>query len=105
MMNMQNIRLVETISNFEVVENGVSNSRKSVDSVRSRMFELTDSKDVIHENIKKQALIAERFVLTTESVTIMVKAVDQKMIELEETAVKLETISNGLCSGLDVFKC
>lgn len=105
MMNMQSIRLGETISNFAIVESGVLNSRNSVDSVRNRMFDLTNSKDVIHENVKKQALIAERFTLTTERVTEMVKSVDQRMKELEETAVGLESISNGLCSGLDVFKC
>lgn len=105
MMNMQSMRLGETISNFEIVEDGVDNSIKSVDSVRNRMFELTNSKDVIHQNIKNQALIADRFVLTTESVTSMVKTMQERMKDLEQTAVELESISNGLCSGLDIFKC
>lgn len=104
MMNMQSGRLAETITNFEVVEQGVTDSRKSVDIVRQHMGELTNSKDVVLENVHKQATIAERFVNTTESVTDMVKAVDERMKELEKTAEELEVVSNEMNSGLDVFK-
>lgn len=104
MMNMQSGRLSETITNFEIVEQGVTDSRKSVDIVRKHMGELTNSKDVVLENVHKQATIAEQFVNTTESVTDMVRAVDERMKELEKTAEELEVVSNEMNSDLEVFK-
>lgn len=105
MMNVQSGHLGETISNFEIVEQGITNSTKSVGSVRNHMDELTVSKDVIFDNIKNQAIIAERFVQMTENVTDMVKSVDERMMDLVKTAQALESISDSMCSGLDVFKC
>lgn len=105
MMNIQSSHLERTISNFVVVEQGVTNSSKSVVSVKNHMDELTMSKDVIYNNINEQAIIAERFVGMTKNVTDMLKLVDDRMTDLEKTAMTLESISDRLCTGLDVFKC
>ena len=104
MMTEQNGRLEETITNYNIVEDGVEHSARSVTEVRGRMDELTESKNAILENIRKQATIAERFVATTENVTEMVRGVDERMKGLEQTADGLEDIANDICAGLDVFK-
>lgn len=103
-MQEQSNRLQATLSNFTIMEQGVKSSGQSVDSVKGHMEEITDSKDIILENIKTQASIAERFVVTTERVSEKVKSIDARMRELERTADHLEEISNKLCQGLDVFK-
>lgn len=105
MMNNQSSHLGEVISNFEIVEEGVTKSRKSVGSVKNHMDELNMSKDVIFDNINNQAIIAEKFVRMTGNVTDMVKSVDDRMTDLVNTAENLESISDKMCSGLDVFKC
>lgn len=105
MMNIQSSYLGETISNYEIVEQEVTNSSKSVGSVKNHMDELTMSKNVIYNNVKEQAIIAGRFVQMSENVTDMLKSVDDRMTDLEKTAESLESISDRMCSGLDVFKC
>ena len=105
MMDVQSCRLDETISNFEVVEQGVIESTASVDSVKKYMDKLEESKDVILQNVHEQTSIAERFVETTENVTLMVKSVDQRMEELEKTAEELRSISNEMCVSWENFNC
>ena len=105
MMNEQSGRLKETIANFEIVEDGVTNSKKSVEFVKKHMDELTKSKDTVLDNVHRQAEIAERFVENTESVTNMVRNVDERMEKLDTTATQLKEISDKMCSELSIFNC
>ncbi len=103
-MQKQSACLEETLANVQVVEQGVDSSRTSVISVKGHMEGITDAKEIILENIKNQAAIADKFVVTMEKVTEKVSEIDVRMRELEQTADSLDVISAGLCSGLDIFK-
>lgn len=102
-MEGQNNRLDQTISNFDIVEDGVDKSSKSVSAVKRHMEKITSAKDVILENIKKQSIIAEQFVSSTESVTEMVQDIDEQMNDLQKRAREIDEISNGLSEGLEMF--
>ncbi|MDD6155660.1 MAG: methyl-accepting chemotaxis protein [Lachnospiraceae bacterium] len=103
-MQEQSNRLQVTLANFSIMEHGVDSFRHSADSVKGHMEGIAESKDVILENIKNQADIAETFVIATEKVSEKVKVIDMRMGELERMADHLEEISGKLCQGLDVFK-
>ena len=105
MMNDQSGKLKETIANFEIVEDGVTSSKKSVEIVKKHMDELAKSKDTVLDNVHRQAEIAERFVENTESVTDMVRIVDERMEKLDGTALQLKEISDKMCCELSVFNC
>ena len=105
MMNDQRGKLKETIANFEIVEDGVTSSKKSVEIVKKHMDELAKSKDTVLDNVHRQAEIAERFVENTESVTDMVRIVDERMEKLDGTALQLKEISDKMCCELSVFNC
>lgn len=103
-MDSQNIKLNESLVNFEAVAKGVVSSRDSVEKITGRMTELDRSKEAVLVRVKNLSDIANQFVNGTEVMIETASDMDARMKNLEGTAKKLEGISGNLNDGLDVFK-
>jgi methyl-accepting chemotaxis protein len=103
-MVYQSCSIKETMENFSYMKKGVEDSNISVQHITEKMAELDQSKNIILDKVKGLSDISDHFAMATEVMSDTVKSIDKRMKELEETANKLEDISQELCNGLDIFK-
>lgn len=103
-MDCQSERLRESMNNFSYVKQGVEDSMLSVQHITEKMAELDKSKNIVLNKVCDISNISDHFEVATEAMGATVKTIDKRMKELEETAHKLEDISQELCNGLDIFE-
>lgn len=104
-MDGQSVRINESMKYFALVEKGVENSKKSVRSISERVEELTQSKEAVLGKVRNLSDISDKLTDATGRMNVTANSVNQRMRELEETANHLDEVSEGLCSGLDMFRC
>lgn len=103
-MNTQSLRMNETMENFSYVAGGVESSLSNVQNINERMDELDHAKELVLEKVRILSDISNKFVSATEGMTHTTGTMDSKMKDLRGTAKQLDHISEGLSSGLVVFK-
>jgi methyl-accepting chemotaxis protein len=102
-MESQSDRLRESMDHFSLLKSGVQESILSVQNITTKMAELDNSKNIVLDKVKGLSDISDHFAVATEVMNVTVKSIDKRMKELEETAYKLEDISQELNNGLDIF--
>lgn len=104
-MNGQSGRIDESMEHFASLEKEVESSKQSVHGMNEKMKGLETSKETVLEKVRDLSAISEMLANATERMIDTTNAVNRRMTELEETADHLEEVSEGLCSGLDMFHC
>ena len=103
-MDSQNEKLTESMSNFEAVARGVESSQEVVGRISQRVEELHQAKEGVLACVAALSEVAEKLVESTGPIADTAGEMENRMRFLEDTAKKLEAVSEKLNSGLDIFK-
>lgn len=103
-MDTQAGKMQETVEKFASVAQGVESSLTNVESVNSSMETLDAAKESVLDRVKRLSDISNQFVAAADDMMENTNHMNERMRQLEETANRLEEISEGLCDGLDNFK-
>lgn len=103
-VDSQNEKLTESMSNFEAVARGVESSQEVVGRISQRVEELHQAKESVLACVTVLSEVAEKLVESTGPIADTAGEMENRMRFLEDTAKKLEAVSEKLNSGLDIFK-
>lgn len=103
-MDTQAGKMQETVEKFASVAQGVESSLTNVESVNSSMETLDAAKESVLDRVKRLSDISNQFVAAADDMMENTNHMNERMRQLEETASRLEEISEGLSDGLDNFK-
>lgn len=103
-VDSQNQKLTESMTNFEAVAKGVESSQAVVERISQRVEELHQAKEGVLACVTALSEVSEKLVESTGPIADTAGEMESRMRVLEDTAKKLEAVSEKLNNGLDIFK-
>lgn len=103
-MNHQQAKLEETKEKYRDVSKGVENSLNNIESIKSEMDVLSESRDVVRDVVEDLAAISQENAASSQCTMDAALGMTATMEQLQEASAKLLELSDTLKEGLVIFK-